>query len=315
MSLVIAAYLPPEQIAWLAAHPSRPVVLDYARDRPVWDVPAEADVLMTYARGWSQAPRDAAPPGWPTRLRAIQVAAVGVDAFPPWFFCGPPVACGRGVQADAIAEYALTAMLVHEKGFDRPPPQSPGDWIERPAGGLAGRTIGLFGYGAVGQAIATRALAFGAKVVALRRSAAEGIDPRVTIASDPAAVAAVADHLVVALALTPATRHIVNADLFARANPRLHLINVARGAHVDQAALVAALDTGRIAAATLDVTDPEPLPAGHPLWRHPRVRLTPHSCGQSHLTEARIAEKLAIALDRIIANLPPLDRVDPERGY
>jgi len=315
MSLVIAANLTPVQVERLRGHPSRPVVRDYVRDGRVWDIPTDTELLITFARGWAAADRHAPPPGWPWKLKLIQVAAAGVDAFPAWFFSGSPVACGRGVQADAIAEYVLGVVLLREKGLDRPAPAGPADWIERPGRGVSGRTIGLLGFGAIGRGVAARALPFGADIVALRRGGAPADDPRIRFVRTPEEVAAVADHLVVALPLTGETRHIVDANLLAGAKPGLHLINVARGAHVDQAALIEALDAGRIGAATLDVTDPEPLPAGHALWTHPKVRLTPHSSGQSDRFDDILARKLAITIDRHLAGLPPLDRVDPMRGY
>lgn len=315
MSLVIAANLTPVQVERLRGHPSRPVVRDYVREGRVWDIPPDTELLITFARGWAAADWHAPPRGWPWKLKLIQVAAAGVDAFPSWFFSGPPVACGRGVQADAIAEYVLGIILLREKGLDRPPPTEPADWVERPGRGLAGRTVGLLGFGAIGRGVAARVLPFGADIVALRRSSASADDPRIRIVRTPAEVAAAADHLVVALPLTGETRHIVDANLLAEAKQGLHLINVARGAHIDQVALVEALDAGRLGAATLDVTDPEPLPAGHPIWSHPKIRLTPHSSGQSDRFDDILAGKLATTIDRHLAGLPPLDRVDPARGY
>jgi phosphoglycerate dehydrogenase-like enzyme len=85
-----------------------------------------------------------------------------------------------------------------------------------------------------------------------------------------------ADHVVVAAPATPATFHLLDADAFAAMKPNAHLVNIARGALVDQDALLAALDAGQLAAASLDVVDPEPLPAGHPLYEHPKVRVSAH---------------------------------------
>ena len=96
------------------------------------------------------------------------------------------------------------------------------------------------------------------------------------LATDLAAAVADADHLVVAAPATAATHHMVDADVFAAAKPGLHLVNIARGSLVDQDALRRALDDGQVGLASLDTVDPEPLPAGHWLYGHERVRLTPH---------------------------------------
>jgi phosphoglycerate dehydrogenase-like enzyme len=115
--------------------------------------------------------------------------------------------------------------------------------------------------------------------------------------------------------LTAATHRLVDARLLDQAKPGAHLINVARGGVVDQDALMAALDAGRLGFATLDVTDPEPLPDGHALWTHPHVRLTPHVSTNYttvlHLLFAKVANELA----RFARGDMPTDIVDPARGY
>jgi hypothetical protein len=125
-------------------------------------------------------------------------------------------------------------------------------------------------------------------------------------------LAASCDHLVLAAPSTPQTRHLINAEVLAQARPGLHLINIGRGALVDQVALLEALDAGRLSRATLDVTDPEPLPAGHPLYRHPKVRVSPHTSAISpYIREALIA-KVRLNLGRYLAGEEPIDRIHPE---
>ena len=126
---------------------------------------------------------------------------------------------------------------------------------------------------------------------------------------------AASDHLVLALPLTEETRGVVNAEMLATAKPGLHLINVARGPLIDQEALVAALDAGTIAAATLDVATPEPLPAGHPFYSHPAIRLTPHVSGMSEDNEDRLTARLLDNLDRFLEGKPVPGIVDPVRRY
>lgn len=311
--LVIATNLNSEQNERLAAHWSSPRVVPYADDHSVWDVPEDADLLFTFFRGWQQSP--AVPPvGWPFRLQWIQVAAAGVDAFPPWFFTGPVVTCGRGVAAVPLAEYVLAAILAHEKAFfDGVRVRAADDWKVRTLGRVQGRTLGLLGLGAINRAVVDRARGFDMTMLAFNRDGCT--DPDIELVGSVEELAARSDHLVVAVPLTSETRGIINANVLAKANPGLHLINVARGELVDQDALLAALDAGRLGAATLDVTSPEPLPERHPLYTHPRVRLTPHSGWSSDDNTDRLAGKLLGNLDRFLAGAPLLDVVDGRRGY
>jgi phosphoglycerate dehydrogenase-like enzyme len=295
----------------LAEHPSRPTVIP-AGGRLLWDVPAEADVLMTFMRIWSKAPKEA-PAGWPGKLRWIQVGSAGVDVFPDWFFEVPLITCGRGIQAPPMAEYVMAAVFAHEKRLWDVRATSPAAWRETKLHDVAGKTIGIAGFGAIGSEVASKAAANGLKVKAIARSAPL-----------PAGVEAVAgideliagcDHLVLALPSTPQTRQIICRRTLALARAGLHIINVARGALIDDAALIEALDAGRIAAATLDVTDPEPLPEGHPFYSHPLIRLTPHISGQSEGFEDRLSAKVIGNLDRFLAGQPLTDVVDRQRGY
>lgn len=279
-------------------------------------------MLFTAPRsGWKQAPPQA-PPGWPGRLQWVHLASAGIDYFPPWLFDVPQVSCSRGVAAAPIAEYVLSALLDAEKDWGALRVSSAAQWRQtfeqvsaRPLGLLQGRSLGLVGYGAIGQAIARRALAFGMQVSALRRSSAGLDDDGVQAAESLHALLAQSDHVVLALPLTPHTRHLINAQALAHARPGLHLVNIARGALIDQAALLRALDDGRLGRATLDVTDPEPLPDGHPFYRHPRVWLTPHLSWSAGDVAALTARKFTDNLARYIAGQPLQDKVLLSRGY
>ena len=121
------------------------------------------------------------------------------------------------------------------------------------------------------------------------------------------------DYLICLLPLTPATRGVLDAGLFAAMSAESVVINVGRGQHLDEAALLAALDRGRPAAALLDVFASEPLPRGHPFWGHPRISITPHC---SALTSDREAATLLIeSYRRVRSGRPPLDPVDRRAGY
>lgn len=310
-SLVIASSLTEQHNEWLAAHPSRPEVIALATP---WDIPDNAEALFTYQTQWRAAPA-ARPAGWCGRLKWIQVASAGVDTFPPWFFEGPPVVTrGLGVQAPAIAEYVVSAILAHEKRFWDIRVRSRTDWTHRDLGGIAGKAVGIAGFGAIGVEIATRALPLGLRLKALTRSRPIEVAGIAQAASLDELVAT-CDHVVLALPLTPKTRGIVNRDCLAAAQRGLHLINVARGAIIEDAALLEALDGDRIAAATLDVTSPEPLPDGHPFYSHPRIRLTPHVSGQSEDLEQRLSARLLDNLERYLFGRPLQGLVDVEHRY
>lgn len=297
----------------LAAHWSRPKILEHPKGAPGWDVPAEADVLITHAPPWRGAPKDP-PPGWPHGLRFVQIMSAGVDPFPAWLFETVPTSCARGVAATPIAEFVIATILGHEKEFEAIRVRERAQWKMRPLGSLSGRCLGLAGFGAIGRAIAARALPFEMRILALRREA-RPLEAPIESAPDFASLIAAADHLVLALPLTAQTRRILDSRALAHAKKTLHVINVARGALVDEAALLAALDEGRIGGASLDVTDPEPPPEGHPFYSHPKVRLTPHiSWGEVRATD-RLAAKILKNLDHYVRGESLEDIVDPLRGY
>jgi phosphoglycerate dehydrogenase-like enzyme len=323
----------PEADALLASSGLPVVLAGDDTDVPAWDRAADVDILFTGPRnGWRHAPATA-PAGWPGRLKWVQVASAGIDYFPPWLLQVPQVTCSRGVAAVPIAEYVLTALLTHQRTWDTLPVTGAGPWRETFArvdqhlpGTLQGQSLGIAGYGAIGREVARRAQALGMQVTVLRRggasvqavewveSAGHG-ETGVRSASSIEQLLAASDHVVLALPITPQTYHLINAATLAYARPGLHLVNIARGALVDQEALLHALDAGSVGGATLDVTDPEPLPDGHPLYRHPRVRITPHVSWAAHGAAQLTAHKFVANLARHVAGEPLEDVVDGARGY
>ncbi|MFT8422112.1 MAG: NAD(P)-dependent oxidoreductase [Gluconacetobacter sp.] len=254
----------------------------------------------------------------------MQIASAGVDGFPSWLLDGRIVTCGRGDAAVPIAEYVLMALLLRAKRLEVLRPDGPEDWIRdavatrdvTPLGSLEGQVLGVAGYGAIGRAVAARARAFGLRVLAWRRAAwSDGGDGLAESVGSLAELAARVDHLVLALPLTPETAGCVDAEVLARARPGLHLVNVARGALVDHAALLSALNRGQVGFATLDVTSPEPLPAGHPFYIHPAVRLTPHVSWSGPAVRANFARKLVENIESFLDGRPLRDVVDATRGY
>jgi phosphoglycerate dehydrogenase-like enzyme len=301
----------------LAARLAGAVVTDDFDPTRPWETRAGVDVLVTRpGSGWTNAPREA-PSGWAGDLRWIQVASAGMDFYPAWLVApdGPLVSCARGVTAAAIAEYVFAAILGFEKRLDAIAIRSPEGFRQIELGVLEERTIGMFGFGAIGQAIAVRARAFGMRIVATRRNPAPGAEAGVRFVDDLGTLVGECDYLVLAAPLTAETRYALDSRVLSRARPGLCVVNPARGGLIDQEALLAALDDGRVAGAVLDVTDPEPLPEGHPLYLHPKVRITPHISWQSPLNASKLLDHITRNLEAYIDGRPLSGIVDPVRRY
>lgn len=297
----------------VATHPGAEV-LDVPAGVPS-DLPAEVSILLARpinVRGYV-AP-DTPPPGWPYGLKWVQVVSSGIDFYPSWLFNGPPVTTSRGSAAENIAEFALAAIFAAAKHL-------PDIWVHDAQWNftaltpLKGSTLGLLGFGAIGHSLASKARALGINVVALRQSATPFGVEGVEAARDIHELFARADHLVLAAPLTEATRHIVNSAVLASAKPGLHLINIARGGLLDHGALLEALDSGLIGLASLDVTEPEPLPDGHPLYSHPRVRLSPHTSAISSNSRHELADSFLANLERYLNGLALENPANVGRGY
>ena len=315
MTLTIASQFEDGFNQDLRALPLRPTVIAVPEDAP-WQAANDADVLLVRpSSAWRGNRGLVRPVSWPGRLQWIFSGSVGVDFYPRWLLDAPLVSCGRGVASEEIADYVIAAIYAHAKNLEAVRARRLADWKQAPLGRVSGSTVGIIGLGAIGSAVARRALALGARVTAARRRRLPSLVAGVTLLDDLAGVVASADHLVLALPATDATRRLIGAELLAHVRPGAHLINVARGSVLDQEALVEALDAGRLAFATLDVTEPEPLPADHPLWRHDRVRLTPHV--SSNYTQVRhvLFDKIAADLTRFARGELPSDLVDRDAGY
>ena len=249
-------------------------------------------------------------------VRWIHTVGTGIDRFPLDALGDRVLTCARGASAVPIAEWTLAMMLAFEKQLpERWISEPPARWNWAQLGGLDGRTLALLGLGGIGAAVATRALAFGMNVKAVRRSQRPSPVAGVEIVSDTTSLLADADHVVVAAPLTHRTRGIVGADLLRLAKPGLHLVNVSRGELVDQEALLDALETGHVARASLDVATPEPLPEGHWLYAHPGVRLSAHVSWSMPGCVDLLMQNFAANLRRYLEGKPLEGIVDVEEGY
>lgn len=205
----------------------------------------------------------------------------------------------------AARNIALADRLTRTTGW---PEWSPGAFAGMD---LAGATLGIVGLGAVGEAVARRAAGFRMRVLYANRTRKPAAEQQLGVgyATLPELLAA-SDVVSLHVALAPETRHLIGRPEFALMKPSALLVNAARGAVVDTAALVDALREGAIAGAALDVTDPEPLPEDHPLFEFPNVVITPHIGSATVATRARMAEMAAANVAEVLAGRPPVNPVN-----
>jgi len=222
-----------------------------------------------------------------------------------------------GVSAGSMAEFVIGRLLQVWKRFrEADAHQRAHAYVRTYGRTVAGATLGIVGMGSIGSAVAVRARALGMRVLGLRRSAAPGADP------DPAhelfgperlhELLGRSDAVVVAAPETPETRHLIDAAALAALKPGALLVNVARGALVDEAALIEALASGRLGAAALDVFDPEPLPPESPLWELPNVYVSAHSSVSVDRYLDDVFDLFAENVARFVRGEPLRNRVDME---
>ncbi|MFN3648993.1 MAG: D-2-hydroxyacid dehydrogenase [Armatimonadota bacterium] len=257
-----------------------------------------------------------------TALRWIQTQGAGVESFltPTVRERGILLTNASGIHADPIAEHLFGMLLGHlrrlPQAWDH---QRRSHWWEGPNGELGelrGKTLGILGMGAIGAQCARVGAAFGMRVIGLRRSGEpHPLAERIYAPAERAAFLSECDVLFNLLPISDSTRGFLGWGEFAALKPGAIVGNAGRGGTIDTEALVAALREGRVSAALLDVTDPEPLPADHPLWTMENVYVTPHYAGRQPEYEARAAEIFLENLRRYVAGEPLRNQVDPAAGY
>ncbi len=214
-----------------------------------------------------------------------------------------------------MAEYVLLGVLEHARQLPRYRwQQSQGTWIRLPERRLGDIGVGIMGFGDIGSYVAAKMAAFGCTVYGWSRRprTMEGIE--VFAGNDQLdAFLGLSDILVCLLPLTPATRGILNARTFGRLPRNAYLINVARGAHLVEADLLAALDAGQLSGALLDVFSEEPLPAGHPFWGRAGITITPHIASVTNPLTA--ASQVVENYHRTLQGKPLMHAVDRQQGY
>ena len=261
------------------------------------------------------------------KLKWVHTSAVAVETLclPELFARRIAVSNTRGVQAIPIAEHVMAVVLALAKQIpfvlDN---QQRSRWAQNEFIGerlpwlLHGRTLGLIGVGTIGSEIARRADAFGMRVIALRRRPAYGVIghvERVYGIGDLPDFLAQSHVLVIAAPLTPETQGLMAAAQFAQLPQGAVVVNVGRAKIIDTDALMAALNSGHLGGASLDVFPQEPLPVDHPLWKTPNVILTPHTSGfrQGHWDE--VVQLYGDNIERWLKGEPLKYRIEPELGY
>ncbi|HGE8314632.1 TPA: glyoxylate/hydroxypyruvate reductase GhrA [Serratia marcescens] len=256
-------------------------------------------------------------------LKAVFALGAGVDAIldqerkhPGTLPAGVPLLRLEDTgMAQQMQEYALSYVLRYFRRFDEYQAlQQRQEWQPLDPHSLDDLTIGILGAGVLGQSVARKLTEFGFSVRCWSRSAKQ-IDGVQSFAGE-AQRAAFLDGVKLLINLlpnTPETVGILNRELFAQLSSGAYLINIARGAHLVEADLLAALEQGQLAAATLDVFAREPLPQDHPFWRHPRVTITPHIAAITLPQQAM--DQIAANIRALEAGHAPAGVVDRQRGY
>lgn len=290
----------------------------FAAEAPEFEFCAWSEVddpaQVRYLAAWEP------PPDLATALPNLQVlfsTGAGIDQFdlgalPPSL---PVVRMVEPGIVRGMVEYVLHAVLdLHRDMPAYRRAQQAGRWAPLPVRPADERRVGVLGLGSLGQAVLQALLPMGFRCAGWSRSAhaLPGVDCAAGHAALPGFLAG-CEILVCLLPLTAQTRGFLDAERLALLPPGAALVQVGRGPQLDVPALLAALETGRLAEAVLDVTDPEPLPPEHPLWRHPRVRITPHIASMTHPDSA--ARRLIDNLRRHQRGEPMVGLVDRDRGY
>lgn len=250
------------------------------------------------------------------RLRWVQLPWAGIEPYAGVVAAHPELVwtCGKGVYAGPVAELALTLLLAGLRGlshFNRAL-----TWTSPAGANLGGASVVVLGGGGITESFLQLLAPFGTRATVVRRHPVSMAGAAAVVGADELdAVLAGADALVVALSLTPETTGIVDRRRLALLAPHAWVVNVARGRHVVTDDLVAALAEGSIGGAGLDVTDPEPLPDGHPLWGLANCIITPHVGNTPEMATPLLSRRVSENVRRWAAGVPLLGPVDPALGY
>lgn len=267
----------------------------------VWTDPADAGGLAELLGGL---------PG----IRWVQLPFAGVDRFAGLFDDGRTWTCTKGAYSEPVAEHALALSLAGLRGLTARARAR--EWGGQDGIRLAGARVTILGGGGITEAFLRLLAPFGVEATVVRRHPSPVAGAAHVVGNDELHDSlAGAQLIVLALALTPETAGIIGAAELERMACHAWLVNVARGAHVVTDDLVAALRAGAIGGAALDVTDPEPLPAGHPLWDLDNCLITPHTANTWQMAEPLFAERVGANVARYQRDEALIGLIDAKLGY
>ena len=248
-------------------------------------------------------------PDLPDAVRWVQLPSAGVEQWLDRIDRDRDWTSAAAAFGRPVAEHALMLMLAGRRRLYECARAR--TWTRPPIRPFAGATVAIIGAGSIGRALIELLEPFRGDVIAVTRRGRDGTLPIERVGE----VWPHADFVVIAAPSTPATRHLVGAAELAAMREDGWLVNVARGSLVDTDALVAALAAGEIGGAALDVTDPEPLPDGHPLWTEPRALITPHVANPDGTLRLYLAGLVRENVQRFAAGEPLTSLIDPDAGY
>jgi phosphoglycerate dehydrogenase-like enzyme len=299
---------------WLPGSPEAFGGLPAGLEADVWtggdDLPPSADQVEFIVLPFGVTPEAIRRVTDLPRLRTIQILSAGADHILPYIPRNITLCNARGAHTAATAEWTVGAMVAHVRNFPRfGAAQQRQTWDTAQSDSVAGKRVLIVGYGSIGAAVERRLAGWEVMIERVARHARDGVH---AIDELPRLLPE-ADVVVILVPVTTETEHLVNAEFLHRMRDGALLVNAARGVIVDTDALLKELASGRIGAA-LDVTDPEPLPDGHPLWSAPGLLLTPHVGGAVHASRERAYGVVAGQLKRLAAG-EPLENVIGPQGY
>jgi phosphoglycerate dehydrogenase-like enzyme len=295
---------PEQTLVWLPFDPAELPTLPAGLNVEVYDargpLPGSAERVQFYVPDYRFDPQVGEVIPQLPRLRVVQSLTAGVEHLRPYVPESVTLCSARGVHDASTAELAVALIVASLRGLpDFVRAQASGRWDHDTRPSLADRTVLIVGYGSIGAAVERRLAGFECDVLRVARSARDGVAPLEALS----ALLPRADVVVVTVPLTDETRGMVDAGFLAAMRDGALLVNVARGPIVDTDALLNELSGGRLLAA-LDVTDPEPLPAGHPLWTAPGVLISPHVGGDTTAFRPRAHALVRDQLARFAAGEP-----------
>jgi phosphoglycerate dehydrogenase-like enzyme len=248
----------------------------------------------------------------------VQLPFAGVENFVEagFTFTDRIWTCGKGVYAEPVAEHVVALALAGLRMI--PTRVKANSWA--PQGGLSllGEHVTILGGGGIAESLCPMLAPFGCQITVLRKR--PGATPLPT-GPEQLSMDALGDCLrrslvvVIALALTPETANVIGAPELQLMRRDGWIVNVGRGGHVDTDAMVDALHQGLLGGYATDVTEPEPLPDGHPLWTAPNVIITPHTANTLAMARGPLGERIRVNVQRYLAGLPLIGPIDPGRGY